>query len=54
MRFWALVFLGLAVICAIFGYSGASGEATEGIARILATVFAMLCVLTLAIQMMNK
>jgi len=47
MLHWALTFLVIALIAAVFGFGGIAGTAV-GIAKILFFVFIILCLLTFA------
>lgn len=49
---WAITFLVIALIAAIFGFGGIVGAAV-GIAKILFFIFVALFVISLVMQMMN-
>lgn len=53
MWHWAAVFLGVAVVAAIFGFGGDSGSAA-GIAQVFFVVFLVVFVITLVRGMMDR
>ncbi len=53
MLFWAVVFLAVAIVAAVFGFGGIA-SASAGIAKILFVVFLVLFLIAVVLRLMKR